>query len=107
MDLQHGTYAMDSREFIRHPLRIKKTNLSALQKIKPLWSKDAAAVAARGETMSFGLYAIGFLIFIGGLAYGAHLLHVPQHWIVVGAIVLLGLGIVTGVTATRQKDPPE
>lgn len=56
--------------------------------------------------MSFQLYAIGFLIVIGGLAYGAHLLHVPQHWIVVGAIVLLGLGIVTGVTATRQKDPP-
>ena len=27
--------------------------------------------------MSFGLYAIGILILIGGLAYGAHLLHVP------------------------------
>jgi len=59
------------------------------------------------QTMSFGLYAIGFVILIGGLAYGAHLAHVPQHWIVVGAIVLLGLGIVTGVTATRQKDPPK
>lgn len=57
--------------------------------------------------MSFGLYAIGFVILIGGLAYGAHLLHVPQHWIVVGAIVLLGLGIATGATATRQKDPPK
>ena len=57
--------------------------------------------------MSFGLYAIGFLILIGGLVYGAHLLHVPQQWIVVGAIVLLGLGIVTGVTATRQKDRPD
>jgi hypothetical protein len=57
--------------------------------------------------MSFGLYAIGFIILIGGLAYGAHLLHVATHWIVVGAIVLLGLGIVTGVTATRQKDPPQ
>jgi len=57
--------------------------------------------------MSFGLYAIGFVILIGGLAYGAHLLHVPSHWIVVGAIVLLGLGIVTGATATRQKDPPK
>ncbi len=55
--------------------------------------------------MSFGLYAIGFAILIGGLTYGAHLLHVPAHWIVVGAIVLLGVGIVTGVKATRQKDP--
>jgi hypothetical protein len=55
--------------------------------------------------MSFGLYAIGFAIMIGGLIYGAHLLHVPTHWIVVGSIVLLGVGILSGVKATRQKDP--
>ena len=56
--------------------------------------------------MTFGLYVVGFLIFIGGLIYGAVLMHVPQRWIVVGAIVLLGLGIFTGAKATRQKDPP-
>jgi hypothetical protein len=55
--------------------------------------------------MSFGLYALGFLILIGGLIYGAYLMHVPPHWIAVGAIVLLGIGIVTGVQSTRQKDP--
>lgn len=55
--------------------------------------------------MSFSLYAIGFLILIGGLIYGAHLMHMPPHWIAVGAIVLLGIGIVTGVQSTRQKDP--
>jgi hypothetical protein len=55
--------------------------------------------------MSFGLYSIGFVLVIAGLIYGAHLMHVPTHWIVVGAIVLLGLGILTGVKATRQKDP--
>ena len=54
--------------------------------------------------MSFGLYALGFAILIGGLIYGAYLVHVPTHWIVVGAIVLLGVGILTGVKATRQKD---
>ena len=54
--------------------------------------------------MSFGLYSIGFMLMIGGLIYGAHLLHVPVHWIVVGAIVLLGLGVLTGAKATRQKD---
>ena len=54
--------------------------------------------------MSFGLYSIGFVLMIGGLIYGAHLLHVPAHWIVVGAIVLLGLGVLTGAKATRQKD---
>ena len=55
--------------------------------------------------MSFGLYAIGFAILIGGLIYGAHLVHIPAHWIVVGAIVLAGVGILTGVKAMRQKDP--
>jgi hypothetical protein len=57
--------------------------------------------------MSFSLYAIGFVIVIGGLVYGAHLLHVPGHWIAVGAVVLLGIGILSGVKATRQKDPSE
>jgi hypothetical protein len=55
--------------------------------------------------MSFGIYAIGFVIVIGGLIYGATLMHIPTHWIVVGAVVLLGLGILTGVQATRHKDP--
>jgi hypothetical protein len=55
--------------------------------------------------MSFGLYAIGFAILIGGLIYGAFLLHMPGHWIAVGAIVLVGIGILTGVKATRQRDP--
>ncbi|HJY91090.1 MAG TPA: hypothetical protein VJ255_12465 [Candidatus Acidoferrum sp.] len=51
--------------------------------------------------MSFGIYAIGFAILIGGLV----LPHMPANWIVVGAVVLLGIGIQTGVKATRQKDP--
>jgi hypothetical protein len=55
--------------------------------------------------MSFGLYAIGFVILIGGLTYAAYLVHMPAHWIVVGAIVLLGVGILSAVKATRQKDP--
>jgi hypothetical protein len=55
--------------------------------------------------MSFSLYSIGFAIVIGGLIYAAHLLQMPARWIVVGAVVLLGLGILTGVKATRQKDP--
>jgi uncharacterized membrane protein len=57
--------------------------------------------------MSFGLYSMGFAILIGGLIYGAHLMHMPARWIVVGAVVLLGIGILSGVKATRQKDPAE
>jgi hypothetical protein len=54
--------------------------------------------------MSFGIYIVGYLIVICGLAYGAVLMHVPTHWIVVGGIVLTGLAIVTGVKATRSRD---
>lgn len=57
--------------------------------------------------MSFLIYAIGFAIMIGGLIYGAHLVHVPAHWIAVGAVVLLGVGILSGVKATRQRDSSE
>lgn len=56
--------------------------------------------------MSFAIYIVGFLIFIGGLVYAAVILHVPTQWIAVGAIVLVGLAILTGVKATRQKDAP-
>ena len=56
--------------------------------------------------MSFGIYAAGFAILILGLIYGAYLAHMPGQWIAVGAIVLLGVGVLTGVKATRQKDPP-
>lgn len=55
--------------------------------------------------MSFTLYVTGFLIFISGLIYGAVLLHVPPQWIAVGAVLLLGLAVLTGVKSTRQKDP--
>lgn len=56
--------------------------------------------------MSFILYLVGFLFVIGGLVYGAILLGIQTQWIVVGAIVLVGIGLLTGVKATRQKDPP-
>ena len=54
--------------------------------------------------MSFGIYLTGFVVVIAGLVYAASLMHVPTHWIVVGGLVMVGLGILTGVKATRQKD---
>ncbi|MGO9338286.1 MAG: hypothetical protein ACLPY1_12340 [Terracidiphilus sp.] len=54
--------------------------------------------------MSFGIYAGGFAILICGLVYAAHLMHMPTPWIAAGAIVLFGLGILSAVKATRQKD---
>jgi len=55
--------------------------------------------------MSYALYLLGYLVVIGGLCYAATLMHVPTHWIVAGALVLLGLAILSGVKAARQKDP--
>lgn len=54
--------------------------------------------------MSFGIYIAGYVIFIVGLAIGAHLLSVPPQWIGVAVLCLVGIGIIHGVTATRQKD---
>jgi hypothetical protein len=54
--------------------------------------------------MSFGIYLVGYIIMIIGLAIGAHLMHVRPAWIGVGVLVLVGLGILRGVTVTRQKD---
>jgi len=54
--------------------------------------------------MSFGIYLTGFVVMLAGLIYGAALMHVPTHWIVMGGLVLVGVGILTGVKSTRQKD---
>ena len=56
--------------------------------------------------MSFAIYVVGALVLIGGLVYGANLMHIPSQWIVVGTLVILGLAILSGVQSTRQKDPP-
>jgi hypothetical protein len=58
-----------------------------------------------GAIVSFALYVVGFVILVIGISYGAYLAHIPVHWIVAGDIILIGLGIITGVTGTRQKDP--
>jgi NhaP-type Na+/H+ or K+/H+ antiporter len=55
--------------------------------------------------MSFALYVVGYLILIAGIAYLAHLMHIPQSYIVAIAVILAGVGVVTGVQSTRQKDP--
>ncbi len=47
--------------------------------------------------MSFAIYAVGYLILIAGVAYLAHLMHIPQTYIVALTVILLGVGVVTGV----------
>ena len=55
---------------------------------------------------SFGIYQLGFIVLIIGLAIAAWLLGAPPMWILVGAIVLIGIGILTGVSRTKRPDPP-
>lgn len=56
--------------------------------------------------MNFGLYLVGFLVFVGGVAWGLSVMGVASTYIIIACLVLLGLGIMTGVTRTRMKDPP-
>jgi hypothetical protein len=51
------------------------------------------------------IYLIGTLLVVAGLAYGADRLGVSTTWIVVGALVIIGIGLMGGITKTRQKDP--
>jgi positive regulator of sigma E activity len=52
---------------------------------------------------SFGVYLIGFIILIIGLALGAHLAGVPSLWIAVGVICLIGIGILSAVKKTQGR----
>jgi len=54
---------------------------------------------------SLAIFIIGFIILVGGLAYGASMAGVAAQRIVVGVLVLMGLGIAMGVTQTRHRDP--
>lgn len=56
---------------------------------------------------AFMLYVFGFFVLLGGLGYAAYLLHVPQTWIIVGALVLIGMGVMSAVARTKQRDPPQ
>ena len=50
------------------------------------------------------VYLVGTLLVVSGLAYAAHRLGVDQAWIIAGALVIIGLGLMGGIVKTRQKD---
>jgi hypothetical protein len=57
--------------------------------------------------MSFTLYLVGYVILILGLVMGAYFLNVPPRWIGVGVVVMIGLGVLSGVANTRRRDPAD
>ncbi|CAN5717651.1 hypothetical protein BH11PSE7_BH11PSE7_03380 [soil metagenome] len=59
----------------------------------------------RNFKMSFALYMVGFIIFLAGIIWGASVAGVPQLYIGIGALIILGIGIFSAVARTRSKDP--
>jgi hypothetical protein len=55
--------------------------------------------------MSFALYLLGFIIFVAGVAWALSVAGVSTTYITIAVVILVGLGIFTGVTRTRTKDP--
>jgi hypothetical protein len=54
--------------------------------------------------MSFGIYVVGFLVLIGGVAWALITAGVRPLYVVIACVIMLGIGILTGVTRTRSKD---
>jgi hypothetical protein len=57
--------------------------------------------------MSFALYVAGFLVVIAGVAWGLIELGAPTIWVIIVSVILLGIGILTGVSRTRSRDLPK
>ncbi|MEM1268809.1 MAG: hypothetical protein AAF752_07245 [Bacteroidota bacterium] len=53
---------------------------------------------------SFALYLIGFGILLAGLVFGAFQVGVPPTWIGIGALIVIGIGVMAAVNKTRRPD---
>ena len=54
--------------------------------------------------MSFVIYMVGFVLFAGGVAWGLIVAGVPHLYVAIASLILIGLGVLTGVSRTRTKD---
>ncbi len=54
----------------------------------------------------FVLYLFGFFILAAGILFGASILGVDRQWAAVIGLVLLDIGVITGVAKTRGRDAP-
>ncbi len=53
---------------------------------------------------NFLAYIIGTILVIVGLAYAAVKIGISTEWIIVGAIIIIGIGIMSAVSKTRSKN---
>lgn len=56
--------------------------------------------------MNFWIFLAGFAIVIAGVAWGLSVAGVSTTYILIACVILFGVGVLTAVTRTRQKDPP-
>ena len=56
--------------------------------------------------MSFALYVLGLAVLIGGIAWALLAAGIATTYIAIACIVVLGIGIMAGVSRTRMRDPP-
>jgi hypothetical protein len=51
----------------------------------------------------FNLSFIGWVILIAAIAIAAYMLHAPVIWIAIGALALLGVGIIASVAKSKPQ----
>jgi hypothetical protein len=54
--------------------------------------------------MNMLVYLLGTLLVVGALAYGASIIGIDAVWIGVGAVILVGFGIMSAVSKTQRKE---
>jgi hypothetical protein len=55
------------------------------------------------EIMSSALYVFAYLLLIAGVSYLAYLSHIPESYIVAIAVIMVGIGVVSGMESARLK----
>jgi FtsH-binding integral membrane protein len=51
----------------------------------------------------FNLALLGWIIVIVAVAIGAYMFHAPPVWIAIGALLLLGIGIIASVGKSKPN----
>lgn len=54
--------------------------------------------------MSFALYMIGLVLFVGGVAWGLVTAGLSAIYVGIACVIILGLGMMSAVSRTRSKD---
>lgn len=55
--------------------------------------------------MSFALYLLGLIVFVAAIGWGLVTAGVPQTYVIIACLAVLGVGIMMAVSRTRAKDP--